>query len=371
MSNLTLTHRLALLGVLLAAVGCVPSEPQWLPDGSGLVYTKPGEKGTGLAHVDLDVGKRRQIATVEDSRTSPVGVSPNGQRYALIQRQIDSGGKLAQVAVFDAEGNNIHTSESFALGDDDFNKQWDAVSWSPHDDRLFLWVMPPRLYHLKTGRFEILPEGRPSLTLLVYRVSPFLPDGTGLLLEVKEPSGGALFFIRDWQGNVQPMKLASGTSAEQFSGQPSEEMKFWPPAGRWQGNIAKLPVKQGFMVLEPDHGEVRFEPSDAVTRAWQKAELDKWGAVATFSDPMQRVVARHLPNDENHFAVEYFSHPGASPTVIMTGVQSGYTTGDGAVTFFPSPAGDLIAIKYRHRDSEVVRLMVIQRRGQILYDGEL
>ncbi len=366
MTSRSFSHRIGICWLLILVAGCLPSEPQWLPDGSGLVYTKPGDEQSELTHLDLTAGKTRRMAMVGDSRTSPVGVSPTGDRVALLKR---NGKANAQVIVADLEGNLVHTSPEFTLGDKEFNEEWDAISWSPFDDHLFLWLSPPRLYHLKTGEFEILHAEHPSLSLLAFRVSPFLPDGTGLILEREVDEGPPQFVFCNWQGELRSLKFADGVRPEQFESQQNGEMQWWPPAGRWQDNVARLPLERGYMLLDPQRGLIDFEPSEMLTRACEAAKKDKWSAAATFSDPMQRLVARRLGRE--HFTVEWFSHPAAAPKVILSKVRAGYPDDNQPVTFFPSPEGDKIAIKYRQETKDGVRIMVVNRQGGVIYDGEL
>src|SRR5262249_40600378 len=151
-------------------------EPQWLPDSSGLIYPKKVEAGTQLRHFDLKQERVRDIAEVGRSVTSPVGVSPSGDRCALIRRKSEGGRKVAQVVVVDTSGRIAHESKTFPVDSENGNPEWDMVSWSPVGNQLLLWLSPALLYDIDTGKLEEIKDCSPSAIFCVYRLSPFAPD---------------------------------------------------------------------------------------------------------------------------------------------------------------------------------------------------
>lgn len=352
---------------LLATTGCFRMEPHWLPDSSGVVYPQPVSGGNRLKHVDIETHRQRTIADLPGCYTSPVGVSPEGDRFAVVRRHSEGDLKRGRVVILGTDGRELHESASFPLGEGQGPPEvWDMISWSSHGNRMLIWLDPPVLYDVDTKKIEVLTGSRPSAFFYFYRLSPFVPDGSGVILEQGDADSDAQFVIRTWDGSVHRLEMAD--EAQKFREAVEEEkVEWWPPPGHWHGNVARLAFRDGYIEINADRRHIGFDPSESVARMWKNAESNQWATVAMFGEPTKRVVTKKDPKREHFYRIEYYSHPAMEPNLLVVNARSGYAD-QHHIPLYLSPNGKLIALKYRREKEDAIRLMVINVQGQIVHD---
>ncbi|HTN76356.1 MAG TPA: hypothetical protein VL096_13955, partial [Pirellulaceae bacterium] len=303
-----------------------------------------------------------------------VGISPQGDRIAVLRREVIAGRKFARVVVFEITGRIVHESAPVALATDSETGSWDAISWSPLGNRLLLWVDPPQLYDLDRRAFELIDEGRPSPIFLAYRLSPFLPDGSGVILQRGPYDGERMFedlLVRDSSGKSQPLVLTERAKQMLTRHDVDDESPHWPEPARWQAGVARLAFEHEILVIDPDRLRIDAQASAAQERFWNSAQAERWSSSATYRDATSRLLVRRQRKNEERFDILFQSHPAATATLLAEDVKSAYSEGSNHLGLFPSPDGRYVAIKYTTTKPNRPRLMIVNEKGEKVSDGEM
>jgi hypothetical protein len=349
----------------LTLTGCLAEEPVWLPNGSGLVYITPGEKESLLKHLDLENDRHRVIAAIPNCRSSPPAVSPAGDRIAVLKQEKDG----SRIVIFDLSGKVVHESASFPHPTNE-QQQWNMLVWSPFGNQLLTVSDQPQLYHVDQREFQSLQGCKPSLLFVVYRVSPFVPDGSGLLLEFETGAEGAHgpdLRLLTWDGNLR-ITPAADFAEVQNSQQDLE--KFWPPPARWSGNVLRFELSVGTIAIDADREVMSLEKNEAITARWKQAEKENWLTTATFAKSAERVIVRRNAKG-NSLQVEFRAGPNQAAKVLLDNVYPGYREHGQLISLYPASDGRYMAIKYSREEKGAPRLLVIDRQGETVRDEPL
>jgi hypothetical protein len=355
----------ATLTTAILITGCLPEEPVWLPNGAGLVYVKPGEKDAELKHLDLENDRQRVIATISNCVTSPPAVSPQGDKVAVLQQ---SGDEMARIVVFDLSGQVTHRSAPFAQ---DTDEKWNTLTWSPFGERLLLIAEQPLLYSLDKRELLPLDKCKPSLLFLIYRVSPFVPDGSGLLLESEGDTVGGddqNLKLMSWDGELHQIKPAAELDKLKDANLNLES--FWPPPGTWQGNQLRLEVGLGYVVIDVERRQMRLEEDPVVVQRWKQAKDEQWLTTSTFAGGQARVVVSRTA-ENNVLRVDLRATPQSEAKVLLERAYAGYRDKSQLISLYPSSDGRYLAIKYSREMKGPPRILVIDRQGKTVRDDAL
>ena len=101
------------------------SRDEWLPDGSGLVYTSVSDGVENIWLQPSDGGEARQVTHFERGRIGDIDVSPDGKRIAM-DRLLDGVENLWTIGV---DGSNPTALTEFHVGHV-FDMDWSRDSRS-------------------------------------------------------------------------------------------------------------------------------------------------------------------------------------------------------------------------------------------------
>ena len=353
--------------LLLGTAGCsYPRNVLWLPDSKEIIFSE--KNGARLVQYALAQKSSKVIVENTNTKTPWPAISPDGKKVAVLKVNSRAQKKDErtvtrdlQVIIYNLDGTESSRSKGFtetvetapASKDSEVSLQDGMLAWSSFPDKIVAFSAKSSLiYDCRKDSWIEVEKVMPAPT------NPICPNGKGFLgVKRDEEEQGEKLILVDWEGRIIEFKDPKILKV------PEGDLVGFS----WDKNIARFVFAT--MIVECDVETMTCSQKKQVLSFPADDGLIKWSF--EFKTGGRRVcVLEAKPQEKDKTPTQWLETQIPSKQIRKVLVNKGQAASLNSFSFFPSPDGEKLAIRFKKLNPESPvdedAIIVVDNNGEVL-----